>query len=58
MEARANIRRQIDRLRVRHAPFEPEGPKTTADDNELIARLTDMLREIDDSLARLRSDDR
>jgi Na+/phosphate symporter len=57
MEARATVRRQIDRLRISHAPFEPEGPKTTVDTNELIARLTNVLREIDDSLAGLRSGD-
>jgi hypothetical protein len=57
MEARANVRRQIYRLQVRHDPFKPEGPKKTADNDALIARLTNVLREIDDSLAGLGSGD-
>jgi hypothetical protein len=57
MEARTNVRRQIYRLQLKHAPFALDDPKATAANNDLIVKLTEVLREIDDSLAGLRGDD-
>jgi len=58
LAARENVQRQIDKLRaspdplagVERAPF---GAGDVGFDKELIARLTETLREIDESLAGL-----
>lgn len=58
LAARDNVQRQIDRLRappdplagIERAPF---GAGDVGFDKELIAKLTETLREIDESLAGL-----
>jgi hypothetical protein len=58
LAARENVQRQIDKLRatpdplagVERAPF---GAGDASFDKELIARLTETLRDIDDSLVAL-----
>ena len=72
MDARANVERQIDKLRARPYPLAGVGaigalgagfgsPFRTngvmIDNDELIAKLTETLREIDEALAGLGSDD-
>jgi len=59
-EARANVQRQIDRLRSRPTPLAAmEGFPTggIVDDSDLIDKLKATLRDIDDCLAGLGSDD-
>ena len=58
MAARAKVQQQIDRLRASPDPLAgidraPFGAGNTGFDRELIARLTETLQEIDDSLAGL-----
>ena len=58
LEARANTQRQIDRLRDWPYPEkamspEPVGGISTIDNSALIAKLTDILREIDETLTGL-----
>jgi hypothetical protein len=59
MEARANIRRQIDRLRDKPSafPVTDDGVNFIGENNHLIVALQGTLREIEDSLAALGSDD-
>jgi len=59
MEARANIRRQIDLLRDKPNPFPvtDDGVNFIGENSHLIATLKETLREIEDSLAGLGSDD-
>jgi hypothetical protein len=62
MEARANTQHQIDRLRDWPHPEAamsefPVGGITTIDNRALIAKLTDILREIDETLAGLGPND-
>ena len=71
LAARKRVREQIDKLRARPYPFAGIGPVGTVmfgmgapfrtngvmiDNDELIARLTDTLRDIDDCLAGLGAD--
>jgi hypothetical protein len=55
IDARAKVLRQIDRLRDwPHPAAAMFGSSVgTVDNRELIAKLTETLRQIDDSLARL-----
>jgi hypothetical protein len=58
LAARAKVQQQIDRLRASPDPLAgidraPFGAGDTGFDRELIARLTETLQEIDDSLAGL-----
>ena len=59
MEARANIQRQIDLLRNIPKPFPitDDGVNFIGDNCHLITKLKETLKEIEDSLARLGSDD-
>lgn len=68
IEARAKVERQLDRLRARPYPYGDVGPfgawfagvggliranGVMIDNSELIAKLTETLRQIDDALAGL-----
>jgi hypothetical protein len=59
IEARTKVRRQIDRLRDWPYPAAAMFGSSvgTIDNRALIAKLTETLREIDDSLAGLGPDD-
>ncbi|MDP2332688.1 MAG: hypothetical protein Q8M19_18530 [Reyranella sp.] len=59
MEARANIQRQIDLLRNIPKPFPitDDSVNFIGDNCHLITMLKETLKEIEDSLARLGSDD-
>ena len=59
MEARTNIQRQIDLLRDKPYPFPvtSDGVNFIGENSHLIATLKGTLREIEDSLAALGSDD-
>jgi hypothetical protein len=59
MEARATIQRQIDRLRNKPYPFPvtSDGVNFIGENSHLLVTLKGTLREIEDSLAALGSDD-
>jgi hypothetical protein len=58
LAAREKVRTQIDRLRARPYPVAAIGPIGTVIDNDaLIARLTETLRQIEEFLAGLRWDE-
>ena len=59
MEARANVQRQIVLLRDKPYPFPvtDDGVNFIGENGHLIATLKQTLREIEDSLAALGSDD-
>jgi hypothetical protein len=59
MDARANIQRQIDLLRLKPYPFPvtDDGVNFIGENGHLIATLKETLKEIEDSLAGLGSDD-
>jgi len=59
MDAHANIQRQIDLLRLKPSPFPvtDDGVNFIGENGHLIATLKETLREIEDSLAGLGSDD-
>jgi hypothetical protein len=59
MEARANVQRQIDRLRDKPSafPVTDDGVNFIGENSHLIDTLKATLKEIEDSLAALGSDD-
>ncbi len=59
LEARANVRRQIDLLQERPCPFpvSDDGVNFIGENGHLIGVLKETLRKIEDSLARLGPDD-
>jgi hypothetical protein len=59
MEARANVQRQIVRLRDKPYPFPvtSDGVNFIGENSHLLVTLKGTLREIEDSLAALGSDD-
>ena len=59
MDARTNVQRQIDLLRLKPYPFPvtDDGVNFIGENGHLIATLKQTLREIEDSLAALGADD-
>ncbi len=60
LAARKKLQEQIDKLRARPDPLAGIGPVgtngATLDNEELIAKLTETLRDIDDCIAGLRAE--